>query len=247
MTKRVSLVVTYDTDSEKFTVDTETTEVHFPEGLCWDGETESWADEPDLVEDVVQRLGVQLNASTPLVLSGAREPLLISTKFIELALNVLDPDGKWESEEVLGLGDAACEYLDEYPITDWEIEGAFALVAQFVHDWATGDYRDTAVTTDLTVELFITSALTMVDPDGQLDMEQVLEFSDSARQHLDELRIAGTVHDGQLTDIATRFVEEWQDVNPLPIESAYRPNTDVELEVLDSGMNASITAGRAIE
>jgi hypothetical protein len=55
------------------------------------------------------------------------------------------------------------------------------------------------------------------------------------------------VHDGQLTDIARCFVEEWQDVNPLPIDSAYHPNTDVELEVLDAGINASITASRAVE
>ncbi len=58
------------------------------------------------------------------------------TKFIELALNIIDPDGAWDPEETLEFGDAARVYLSEYPITNWEIEGAFALVAQFVHDWA---------------------------------------------------------------------------------------------------------------
>ena len=56
MTKRISLVVTYDTGSREFFVDSDTTEVHFPEGLCWDDEAEHWVDEPRLVEDVVQRL-----------------------------------------------------------------------------------------------------------------------------------------------------------------------------------------------
>jgi hypothetical protein len=62
-----------------------------------------------------------------------------STKFIELALNIIDPDGAWGQEETLDFSDAAKAYLSEYPITHWEIEGAFSLVAQFVHDWALGD------------------------------------------------------------------------------------------------------------
>jgi hypothetical protein len=103
------------------------------------------------------------------------------------------------------------------------------------------------VATDPTVELFITCALTMVDPDCQLDMEQVLDFSDSVRQYLDEHPIVDIEHDGQLTDMAHSFVDEWQDVNPFPIESAYHPTTDAEFEVLDAGINASITAGQVIQ
>jgi hypothetical protein len=63
----------------------------------------------------------------------------VQTKFIELALNIIDPDGAWDPEETLEFGDAAGVYLSEYPITHWEIEGAFMLVAQFVHDWALGE------------------------------------------------------------------------------------------------------------
>ena len=33
--------------------------------------------------------------------------------------------------------------LSEFPITDWEIGGAFALVAKFVHDWALGEAQGT--------------------------------------------------------------------------------------------------------
>jgi len=144
--KRISLVVTYDTGSREFFVDSDTTEVHFPEGLCWDDETEYWADEPLLVEDVVQRLAVQLSSTAPPTAPGARESVAISTKFIELALNILDPDLKWDAEETLEVCDAAGEFLREYPITEWEIEGAFGLVVQFVHDWATGEYSNSALT-----------------------------------------------------------------------------------------------------
>jgi hypothetical protein len=142
MIKRISIVVTYDTESEKFVVDGDTTEVNFPEGLCWDDATEQLVDDPGLVEDVVGRLAVQLSSSTPITSLGAREPVMISTKFIELALNVLDPDFKWDEEQTLEVCDAAGEFLSEYPITDWEIEGAFGLVVQFVHDWATGVYPE---------------------------------------------------------------------------------------------------------
>jgi hypothetical protein len=103
------------------------------------------------------------------------------------------------------------------------------------------------VITDPTVELFVTCVLTMVDPDCKLDMEQVLDFSDSARQYLDGHSVVDIEHDGQLTDMARSFVGEWQDENPLPMESAYHPNTDAELEVLDGGFNASIIVGRVIE
>ena len=39
-------------------------------------------------------------------------------------LNIIDPDGAWDSEETLEIGDFARVYLREYPITNWEIEGA---------------------------------------------------------------------------------------------------------------------------
>jgi hypothetical protein len=65
----------------------------------------------------------------------------VETKFIELALNIIDPDCAWDPEETLEFADVARLYLSEYPITNWEIEGAFALVAQFVHDWALGETR----------------------------------------------------------------------------------------------------------
>jgi hypothetical protein len=103
------------------------------------------------------------------------------------------------------------------------------------------------VATDPTVELFMTRALTIADPDCQWDVEEVLDFSDSARQYLDEHSILEIEHDGQLTDIVRSFVDEWQDVNSPPIESVYRPNTDSELDVLDAGIDASITASRVIE
>jgi hypothetical protein len=47
--------------------------------------------------------------------------------------------------------------------------------------------------------------------------------------------------------MARSFVGEWQDENPLPMESAYHPNTDAEFEVLDGGFSASIIVGRVIE
>jgi hypothetical protein len=144
MTKRISMVVTYDTGSREFFVDSDTTEAHFPEGLCWDDETEYWADEPLLAEDVVQRLAVQLSSPAPPTALRAREPVAISTKFIELALNILDPKCKWDAEETLEVCDAAGEFLREYPIIEWEIEGAFGLVVQFAHDWATGEYSNSA-------------------------------------------------------------------------------------------------------
>ena len=43
--------------------------------------------------------------------------MAISTKFIELALNILDPDFKWDMEETLEVSDAAGEFLREYPIS----------------------------------------------------------------------------------------------------------------------------------
>src|ERR1017187_3576962 len=157
MTKRISLVVTYDTGSREFFVDSDTTEVHFPEGLCWDDEAEHWVDEPLLVEEVVQRLAVQLSSPVPLTAPGTREPVEISTKFIELALNILDPNFTWDAEEPLEVSDAAGRFLTEYPITDWVLEEAFGLVVQFVHDWGTGEYHD-SVHTNAPAPAFIPSS-----------------------------------------------------------------------------------------
>jgi hypothetical protein len=146
MTNPISLVVTYDPTLEKFSVDVDATALLFPEGVRFDDDTQYWSDEPPAIEDVVQRLAVQLSSPAPPTAPGAREPVAISTKFIELALNILDPDFKWDEEQTLEVCDAAGEFLREYPITDWEIEGAFGLVVQFVHDWATGEYSNSAPT-----------------------------------------------------------------------------------------------------
>ena len=144
MAKRISIVLTYDTESGKFIVDGDTTEVCFPEGPCWDDETEHWTDEPLLVDDVVQRLAVQLGQPAPPPAPGAKEPMAISTKFIELALNILDPDFEWDAKETLKVSDTAGRFVGRHPITKWENEGAFGLVVQFVHDWATGEYSNSA-------------------------------------------------------------------------------------------------------
>jgi hypothetical protein len=167
MAKQVLMMVTYDTDSEKFLVDKDTTEAYFPESLCWDDEKEQWVDEPRLVEDVMQRLAVQLSSPPPLTAAGAREPVAMSTKFMELALNILDPDSEWDAEDTLEVCDAAGEFLREHPITDWEIEGAFALAMQFAHDWANGESRDSV-----------------------LDIEQAFVFSPSTSHDLDVLDVA---------------------------------------------------------
>ena len=139
MTKRISLVVTYDTETDKSTVDLNASTILFNEGPCWDVEEERWVKEPVLVDELTRRLNAQLA-------SGGRpgKPDLgvvvpAQTEFIELALNIIDPDGGWDPEETLEFSDAAKVYLDEYPITHWEIDGAFSLVAQFVHDWALGE------------------------------------------------------------------------------------------------------------
>ena len=139
MTKRISLVVTYDTDSETSIVDVDASTARFPEGLCWDDELDRWVDDPGLVDEATRRLDAQLRTDERSTTPDSRTPVRVETKFIELALNIIDPDCVWDPEETLELGDAARVYLSEYPITSWEIEGAFALVAQFVHDWALGE------------------------------------------------------------------------------------------------------------
>jgi len=137
--KRISLVVTYDTETEKSVVDLDASSILFPEGPCWDDEMNRWVEEPVLVDDVKRRLDAHIRTAELSAPSSRMGTVPIETKFIELALNIIDPDGAWDPEETLGFGDAARVYLSEYPITNWEIEGAFALVAQFVHDWALGE------------------------------------------------------------------------------------------------------------
>jgi hypothetical protein len=78
---------------------------------------------------VARGIDLRLRTVDPSTPSSQRAPLPVGTKFIELALNIIDPDGAWDPEETLEFGDAARIYLREYPITNWEIEGAFALVA----------------------------------------------------------------------------------------------------------------------
>lgn len=136
MSKRISLVVTYDTESETSVVDIEATSILFPEGPCWDDELNRWIEEPALVDDVTRGLKVCLLEGELSGPSNQRDAVPVETKFIELALNVIEPDGAWDPEETIEFGDAARAYLSEFPITEWEIKGAFALVAQFVHDWA---------------------------------------------------------------------------------------------------------------
>jgi hypothetical protein len=135
VTKRISLVVTYDTEAERAVVDHHASKILFPEGACWDDERECWVEDTELAEDLARRLSSHLHASVDSSNLGLRG-VPVETKFIELALNIFDPDSALDPEETLEFGDAARVYLVEYPITNWEIEGAFALVAQFVHDWA---------------------------------------------------------------------------------------------------------------
>lgn len=137
MTKRLSLVVTYDTDTGTLVVDNDVLSILFPEGSCWDVEGEGWLEEPDLLNDVTERLIARLSNVEQLSARQVSAP----TKFIELALNIIDPDGAWDPEATLEFGDAARVYLSEYPLSSWEIEGAFNLAAQFVHDWALGKVR----------------------------------------------------------------------------------------------------------
>jgi len=139
VTKRISLVVTYDTETDKLIVDLDASTILFNEGPCWDVEEERWVQEPVLVDELTRRLNVQLASVGRPATPDLRIEVPVQTKFIELALNIIDPDGMWGQEETLDFSDAAKVYLSQYPITHWEIEGAFSLVAQFVHDWALGE------------------------------------------------------------------------------------------------------------
>ena len=146
MTNPISLVVSYDPSLEKFSVDVDATVLLFPDGVSFDDDPQYWSEEPLAIEDVMDRLTVQLNAPTVSTSLRGEDSVSISTKFTEFALKILDPEFTWEPEEAQAAGDAAARYLTEYPITDWEIEGAFGLLVQFVHDWATGEYSNSAPT-----------------------------------------------------------------------------------------------------
>jgi len=148
MTKRISLVVTYDTEIEEFVVDRDASSILFSEGPCWDDELQRWVEEPEVVDDLIRRLDARLRAVDQSVPSSDRETVPVEAKFIELALNIIDPDDAWDPEETLEFGDAARAYLRKCPITNWEIEGAFALVAQFVHDWALSEAQGTGILSD---------------------------------------------------------------------------------------------------
>ena len=142
MTNPISLVVTYDPTLEKFSVDVDATALLFPDGVSFDDDPQYWSEEPLAIEDVMDRLTVQLSAPSVSTVFRGEDSVSISTKFTEFALKILDPDFTWEPEETRAAGDEAARYLTEYPITDWEIEGAFGLFVQFVHDWATGKYSN---------------------------------------------------------------------------------------------------------
>ena len=144
MTKRISLVVTYDTETEESVVDLDASSILFPEGPCWNDELNRWTEEPVLVDDVTRRLDAHIRTVDQPAPSSRVGTVPVETKFIELALNIIDPDGAWDPEETLEFGDAARVYLNEYPMTNWEIQGAFNLVAHFVHDWAVGETRNAA-------------------------------------------------------------------------------------------------------
>jgi hypothetical protein len=138
MAKKISLVLTYDSDTETVVIDSDASSILFPDGPCWDHELEQWAEDPELVDVVTQRLLARLRDSEQDPTSHSLRPERSDTKFIELALNIIDPDGAWDAGETLEFGHAARIYLGEYPTSSWEIEGAFNLAAQFVYDCALG-------------------------------------------------------------------------------------------------------------
>jgi hypothetical protein len=137
--KRISLIVTYDTETDQSMVDLDASTILFNEGPCWDVEEERWVQEIVLVDELTKRLNAQLASGGRPGKPDPGSAVPAQTKFIELALNIIDPDGAWGQEETLEFSDDAKVYLDEYPMTQWEIESAFSLVAQFVHDWALGE------------------------------------------------------------------------------------------------------------
>jgi hypothetical protein len=263
MARDISLVVRYDPDTRTFQIDPDQTDAYLPDGPVWNYETDQAERDHELVNEAWRQLNAKFAtpaASTP---QSAREGLLRAHEIdggpvgheVEAAtsprlstpviINNVDPVSRETQRMVFGFNDGLPTMAlfvgdSEEPIL---IDRA---TLQMAVESGWPELRN-PVMTDPTVELFITCALTMVDPDCKLDMEQVLDFSDSARQYLDERSAVDIEHDGQLTDMARSFVHEWQEVNPLPRESAYHPNTDAEFEVLDAGINASIAAGQVIQ
>jgi hypothetical protein len=106
-TKRIPLVVTYDTESETSIVDVDASMTRFPEGLCWDDELDRWVDDPGLVDEATRRLVARLRTDERSTSPGSRAPVSVETKFVELALNIIEPDGVWGPEETLEFADAA--------------------------------------------------------------------------------------------------------------------------------------------
>jgi hypothetical protein len=178
--KRISLVVTYDTETDKSTVDLDASTILFNEELCWDVEEERWVNEPALVDELTRRLNAQLAPAGRPVTPDPDIEVPASTKFIELALNIIDPDGTWDPEATLDFSDAAKVYLSEYPITHWEIEGAFSLVAQFVHDWALGEAHVEDGMSHRVGQFERRLALQPVTAASESKLERPPDFSDSA-------------------------------------------------------------------
>jgi hypothetical protein len=138
MSKLVSLVVTYETDTKTIYVDSDASKALFVEGPCWDRQSEHWFEDSGLVNDVSRRLTARLESIEPSNPERGRS-VSVEAQLIELALNIIDPDDSWDVEATLEFSDAAKEFLSDYPLTTWEIEGGFALVAQFVRDWAVAE------------------------------------------------------------------------------------------------------------
>jgi hypothetical protein len=263
MAKDVSLVVRYDPDTRTFQSDPDQTDAYLPDGPVWNYQTNQAERDYELVSEAWRQLNAKFAEPETPTAQSAREGLVLAHEIdgrpvgheVEVAtsprlptpvvINNVDPVSRETQRMVFGFNDGLPMMAlfvgdNEEPIL---IDRATLQMA-LENGWP--ELRN-PVTTDPTVELFITRALTMVDPDCQWDVEEVLDFSDRARLYLDEHPIVEIEHDGQLTDIVRSFVDEWQDVNSPPIESVYRPNTDSELDVLDAGIDASITAGRVIE
>ena len=79
MTKRISLVVTYDTDSKTLIVDVDASTARFPKGLCWDDELDHWVDDPGLVDEATRRLVAQLRTDERSTSPGSRAPVPVET------------------------------------------------------------------------------------------------------------------------------------------------------------------------
>ena len=131
---------------ETFTLDADATALLLPDGVYFYGDMQYWSDVPLATENAMDRLTVQLSAPTASAALRGVDSVSISTKFIELAIKILDPDFTWEEHEKKSASDAAARYLTKYPITEWEIEVALGLVVRFVNGWATGECSNFAPT-----------------------------------------------------------------------------------------------------